>query len=45
MADGTVLHRVENGISYVTLNRPDAGNALSQTQRPVIRGLLQAAIG
>ena len=43
MADGTVLHRVENGISYVTLNRPDAGNALSQTQRPVIRGLLQTA--
>jgi 2-(1,2-epoxy-1,2-dihydrophenyl)acetyl-CoA isomerase len=43
LADGTVLHRLENGISYITLNRPDAGNALTQTQRPVIRGLLQAA--
>jgi len=43
MADGTVLHRLENGISYITLNRPDAGNALLQIQRPVIRGLLQAA--
>lgn len=43
LADGTVLHRLENGISYITLNRPDAGNALLQMQRPVIRGLLQAA--
>ena len=43
MADGTILHRLENGISYITLNRPDAGNALLQIQRPVVRGLLQAA--
>lgn len=43
LAGGTVLHRVENGISYVTLNRPDAGNALLLAQRPVIRELLQAA--
>jgi len=43
LADGTVLHRIENGISYVTLNRPEAGNALLQIQRPVVRGLLQAA--
>ena len=43
MADGTVLHRLESGISYITLNRPEAGNALLQSQRPVIRGLLQAA--
>jgi 2-(1,2-epoxy-1,2-dihydrophenyl)acetyl-CoA isomerase len=43
LADGTVLHRLESGISYITLNRPDAGNALLQIQRPVIRGLLQAA--
>jgi 2-(1,2-epoxy-1,2-dihydrophenyl)acetyl-CoA isomerase len=39
----TVLHRIENGISYITMNRPEAGNAIHYTQRTVIRALLQAA--
>lgn len=32
-ADADVLHEVIDGVSWITLNRPDAGNALTPTQR------------
>lgn len=41
--DGTVLHRVDDGIAWMTLNRPDAGNAISPAQRDALIGLLTAA--
>ena len=41
----TVLHRVEGGIATITMNRPDAGNALRPEQREVIIDLLGAASG
>jgi 2-(1,2-epoxy-1,2-dihydrophenyl)acetyl-CoA isomerase len=41
--DGTILHRVEGGTSWITLNRPDAGNALTPTQRDTIIELLVGA--
>jgi 2-(1,2-epoxy-1,2-dihydrophenyl)acetyl-CoA isomerase len=41
--DGTLLHRVDGGISWITLNRPDAGNALTPAQRDTIIELLVAA--
>ena len=41
----TVLHRVDGGIATITMNRPDAGNALLPEQRNVIIDLLAAASG
>ncbi|WP_405807828.1 enoyl-CoA hydratase-related protein [Streptomyces sp. NBC_00210] len=38
-----VLHRVENGVSWVTLNRPDAMNAVTWDQRERIIALLADA--
>jgi 2-(1,2-epoxy-1,2-dihydrophenyl)acetyl-CoA isomerase len=32
-ADADVLHEVIDGVSWITLNRPDAGNALTPNQR------------
>jgi 2-(1,2-epoxy-1,2-dihydrophenyl)acetyl-CoA isomerase len=40
-----LLHRIEDGVSWITLNRPDAGNALTPTQRNDLIGLLEAASG
>jgi 2-(1,2-epoxy-1,2-dihydrophenyl)acetyl-CoA isomerase len=40
---GTLVHRVENGISWITLNRPDAGNAITADQRNTIIDLLHDA--
>jgi 2-(1,2-epoxy-1,2-dihydrophenyl)acetyl-CoA isomerase len=39
----TVLHRVEDGIAWMTLNRPDAGNAITSAQRDALIGLLTEA--
>jgi 2-(1,2-epoxy-1,2-dihydrophenyl)acetyl-CoA isomerase len=39
----TVLHEVDGGVATVTMNRPDAGNALLPEQRDVIIDLLGAA--
>jgi 2-(1,2-epoxy-1,2-dihydrophenyl)acetyl-CoA isomerase len=40
---GTLLHRVEDGVSWITLNRPDAGNAINADQRNTIIDLLHNA--
>jgi 2-(1,2-epoxy-1,2-dihydrophenyl)acetyl-CoA isomerase len=39
----TVLHDVADGVATITLNRPDAGNAIQPEQRDVIIELLEAA--
>jgi 2-(1,2-epoxy-1,2-dihydrophenyl)acetyl-CoA isomerase len=39
----TVLHRIEGGVSRITLNKPDAANALSPDQRNLIIQLLADA--
>ncbi|MFE7546981.1 enoyl-CoA hydratase/isomerase family protein [Streptomyces gardneri] len=38
-----VLHAVENGVSWITLNRPEAMNAVTWDQRERIIGLLASA--
>lgn len=38
-----VLHRVEDGVSWITLNRPDAGNAITYRQRNYVIDLLNEA--
>ncbi|SDL12880.1 2-(1,2-epoxy-1,2-dihydrophenyl)acetyl-CoA isomerase [Streptomyces indicus] len=38
-----VLHTVENGVSWITLNRPEAMNAVTWDQRERIMALLSAA--
>ncbi len=38
-----ILHRVEGGIAWITLNRPDAGNALAPSHREELIRLLEAA--
>lgn len=40
---GTLLHRIDGGVSWVTLNRPDAGNAITSEQRDAIIDLLHDA--
>src|SRR5436305_14821228 len=39
----TVLHDVEGGVATITMNRPDAGNALRPEQRDAMIELLGAA--
>ena len=41
--DEQVLHRVEDGVSWITLNRPEAHNAITPDQRNLVIDLLQAA--
>ncbi|MFG2329534.1 enoyl-CoA hydratase/isomerase family protein [Streptomyces sp. NPDC048604] len=38
-----VLHRIENGVSWITLNRPEAMNAVTWDQRERIISLLEDA--
>jgi 2-(1,2-epoxy-1,2-dihydrophenyl)acetyl-CoA isomerase len=47
MPDGNedLLRRIENGILWITLNRPDAGNAMRQTMRNQIADWLDEASG
>ena len=40
-----LLHRVERGVSWITLNRPDSGNALTPDQRNAIIQHLDDASG
>ena len=41
--DGTLLRQVAEGIAWFTLNRPDAGNALTPDQRNTLIDLLHQA--
>jgi 2-(1,2-epoxy-1,2-dihydrophenyl)acetyl-CoA isomerase len=41
LAGGDLLHRVEDGVAWLRLNRPDAANALTPDQRDAIIGLLR----
>jgi 2-(1,2-epoxy-1,2-dihydrophenyl)acetyl-CoA isomerase len=41
--DDDLLHRVEGGVAWITLNRPDAGNAITPDQRNAMIDLLEAA--
>ncbi len=41
--DQQVLHRVEDGVSWITLNRPDVKNAVSPDQRNRVIELLEEA--
>ncbi|MFD0359037.1 enoyl-CoA hydratase/isomerase family protein [Streptomyces sp. NPDC127110] len=40
-----ILHRTDAGVSWITLNRPDAMNALTPEQRERVIALLDAASG
>ncbi|MEV7524880.1 enoyl-CoA hydratase-related protein [Streptomyces sp. NPDC091371] len=41
--DTTILHRVDSGVSWITLNRPDAMNAVTWDQRERVIALLADA--
>ena len=43
--DEQVRHRVEGGVAWITLNRPEAGNALTPEARNRVIDLLEAASG
>jgi 2-(1,2-epoxy-1,2-dihydrophenyl)acetyl-CoA isomerase len=43
LADGTLLRRVDSGTVWLTLNRPDVGNALTPDQRNTLIDLLHEA--
>jgi 2-(1,2-epoxy-1,2-dihydrophenyl)acetyl-CoA isomerase len=40
-----VLHRLEGGVSWITLNRPEVRNAITWDQRERVIGLLEEASG
>jgi 2-(1,2-epoxy-1,2-dihydrophenyl)acetyl-CoA isomerase len=40
-----LLHEIDGGIAWITLNRPDAGNALTPDQRNRLIALLEEASG
>ena len=42
-AEDLLYERTESGVAWITLNRPQAGNALTPDQRNRIRDILQAA--
>jgi enoyl-CoA hydratase/carnithine racemase len=41
--DEQVLHRIEDGVAWITLNRPDAANAITYQQRNRVIEHLEAA--
>src|SRR4051794_7431121 len=41
--DEQVLHRIDQGVSWITLNRPEAHNAITPDQRNRVIDLLQSA--
>ncbi len=43
LASGPLLHRIEDGVCWITLNRPDAGNAITADQRNTIIDHLHGA--
>src|SRR5688572_8752400 len=40
-----VLHRVEDGVAWITLNRPESANAITYQQRNYVIDLLNEASG
>jgi 2-(1,2-epoxy-1,2-dihydrophenyl)acetyl-CoA isomerase len=40
MSDDELLYRVENGVAWITLNRPDAGNAMTPEMRDRLRDIV-----
>jgi 2-(1,2-epoxy-1,2-dihydrophenyl)acetyl-CoA isomerase len=40
---GTLFHRVDDGVAWITLNRPEAGNAITADMHETIVDLLQHA--
>jgi 2-(1,2-epoxy-1,2-dihydrophenyl)acetyl-CoA isomerase len=40
LAGGSLLHRMDDGVSWITLNRPEAGNAITADLHDTIIGLL-----
>ncbi|MEV0120802.1 enoyl-CoA hydratase-related protein [Streptomyces sp. NPDC050703] len=44
-ADSLVLHTTDNGVSWITLNRPDVLNAVTRDQRERLVALLDEASG
>jgi 2-(1,2-epoxy-1,2-dihydrophenyl)acetyl-CoA isomerase len=38
-----LVHQIRDGVSWITLNRPEAGNAITPQQRDAIIGLLRTA--
>jgi 2-(1,2-epoxy-1,2-dihydrophenyl)acetyl-CoA isomerase len=42
-AEDTLLHRVDDGVAWITLNRPDAGNAITADMHETIVDLLHRA--
>ena len=42
LAGGDLLYRVEDGVAWITLNRPDVANALTPSQRNTIIDLLRS---
>jgi 2-(1,2-epoxy-1,2-dihydrophenyl)acetyl-CoA isomerase len=45
MSDDELLYRVENGVAWITLNRPESGNALTPTMRDGIRDIVNSFNG
>jgi 2-(1,2-epoxy-1,2-dihydrophenyl)acetyl-CoA isomerase len=43
--DEQVQHRIEGGVAWITLNRPEVGNAITSDQRDRVIDLLAAASG
>ena len=43
LAGGDLLYRVDDGVAWITLNRPDVANALTPIQRNAIIDLLQSS--
>ncbi|WP_369218066.1 enoyl-CoA hydratase/isomerase family protein [Streptomyces flavofungini] len=43
--DSLILHATDNGVSWITLNRPDAMNAVTWDQRERVIALLEEASG
>jgi 2-(1,2-epoxy-1,2-dihydrophenyl)acetyl-CoA isomerase len=45
MADDELLYRVENGVAWITLNRPEAGNAMTPEMRDQLREIVTSFNG
>lgn len=45
MPDDELLYRVENGVAWITLNRPESGNALTPNMRDRLREIIESFNG